>query len=1049
MQSYLEDVQAAVLKHLGPLDKREGSHDQSSHASKPSPGKTAQALDEKTQNTWRIAKGKRNKFWQGVEASTERSREKDPYNADLPFALHRDSKDIVHWNAKKISFRDKDRYNERIKEALGGDRVLMGTFNPYTKHVETDALERGDLQRLGEKFPDAEAVYHDGPDGRPKLTYINDAAKIRARRVEQLGKLMHKEQVLPGTTDKDPVSPKGLSDQYKPWRDSLAKEEKSAISYYQTQGFGPLNGRLRTPEGSQYVWQPAVQRGEEGLDAALQTAYLPQDMTVSRGMVVPMRGSTEGMGWEVGDRFTDPAYVSTTINPKIASKFREGKGLAGGGGMSAGTKVLLNIELPKGSNVAWVGNDFIPHDTEFAGGTNTQDELIIARGAVFEIIDVKRDLVRGRLSEEYTIRLVGQRGDETAVLVSTKAAQEPPEKWDDEDEKFWWRPDHLVMLPSADVSDTEVDAEDLDRIDEDDGPAVSFKAREFQESKVIRYDDGRFRKWIGGDVTGGGSNTFTPVSPPSSGQDIGDLPGKWQTSKPTDGGPVRFLVGDKGAVFSPGGGRVSKRVTDFVGDNYVDGTFYPNRNPQNKYMEASVELYTDGRPTPAQARRVAEVYPEADVLYGRNWGSAWAHGKGPEAQDRAVQMKNTPRLPGSRSGLFDANKDHGFVLGRSKESGEQSIGFFDKAEYDYVRRGDMQRARLRQGLDPDAVFMGNYYARDKSLSVAVFDEANLRRDLTDDDLQVIARHYPEVLQVTEITYDGREFFERNEDTFSPAAMIGEEELNQALGPMNRIVGELGETFGVETGSNWNGILDAKTSKSSAAGTKFWECHIGMRPDVMRSERGGHTAVHELFHSYSEPSVTDMDVRKRNYVGGRGWEEGVVEQMTRLHGRDIYPQMTQNETKRELWTRETDRKQLEKNHSYEGYVDAMEDMREAIGMDPKDFYGELLLVPTPERKQVVLLMGREALSPQEFWGRDVMWEPERYSMPGIPPIGTFAHLVDMSDLMLRMSPGAAKESYTLKQLQRSRERAAEYARRVEEMRESGHTTQPPEFPEEAI
>ncbi len=214
-------------------------------------------------------------------------------------------------------------------------------------------------------------------------------------------------QVVPAEIEdkklaKKPASPAALSAAFAPWRESLTDAEKSSLAGYQNATFLSINSKLRgayatadRSEGYDDFELEHLARQDkyiENIDSALAKAFMPETVTVMRGMTwADFRGyDGEQLGpprpdFEVGEVFEDRGFSSTTTNKKISDAFVKGKGLAGRKEDKAKERFLFNIEVPEGARAAFLGDDLLGEDTTFAGGMASQDEVLLPRNAAFEV----------------------------------------------------------------------------------------------------------------------------------------------------------------------------------------------------------------------------------------------------------------------------------------------------------------------------------------------------------------------------------------------------------------------------------------------------------------------------------------------------------------------------------------------------------------------------------------------------------------------------------------------------------------------------------------
>ena len=153
-------------------------------------------------------------------------------------------------------------------------------------------------------------------------------------------------------------------------------------------------------------------------------------------------------------------------------------------------------------------------------------------------------------------------------------------------------------------------------------------------------------------------------------------------------------------------------------------------------------------------------------------------------------------------------------------------------------------------------------------------------------------------------------------------------------------------------SRWSGrvVVSAAispTGRTGFFGAKDWNCDIIVHQSRLGSTGLHSTLVHEAFHSVSV-GLTQLD-----YYALPGFEEGVVEQCTRLHRTAILmasglPSSTDVRT------------------SYPRYLFCLEDLRARTSKAAHDFYLPLLATSLIDREAVVLQWIQQAESAKRGW-----------------------------------------------------------------------------------
>lgn len=148
---------------------------------------------------------------------------------------------------------------------------------------------------------------------------------------------------------------------YAPWvEECFANGTSDGLNDYTIQGSYVLNRDLR--EGQ----EPAGFHAEvmQDMDTALEDSQVPEDMIVYRAGNLP-----EGV--EVGDSFTDNAFVSTTLMQSYAAEYA-----------AEHRSAVFEIRLPQGTQAGYVKK---------MSGFPKEAEIIINRGSSFSVVGVNTD----------------------------------------------------------------------------------------------------------------------------------------------------------------------------------------------------------------------------------------------------------------------------------------------------------------------------------------------------------------------------------------------------------------------------------------------------------------------------------------------------------------------------------------------------------------------------------------------------------------------------------------------------------------------------------
>jgi hypothetical protein len=146
-------------------------------------------------------------------------------------------------------------------------------------------------------------------------------------------------------------------------------------------------------------------------------------------------------------------------------------------------------------------------------------------------------------------------------------------------------------------------------------------------------------------------------------------------------------------------------------------------------------------------------------------------------------------------------------------------------------------------------------------------------------------------------------------------------------------------------SRWNGVVVLDDLSLNAG---------SMRPDgtivllLPLWERGGaarhRLVIHESLHTLSPWTTPE-------YRDGKGWEEGVVEQLQRLLRQAVLDKMG-------LSIPEGEFASADLRHPFNPYIAELEALRERLSAEPVPFYRRLLRLPIPERVLHLASLGDE-------------------------------------------------------------------------------------------
>ena len=140
--------------------------------------------------------------------------------------------------------------------------------------------------------------------------------------------------------------------------------ERESLRDYAGEAYTDINDGLRG--GPMKAMDPATRAKVKVLDGVIKKNQLPETAQVYRGL------SAQLTKVKVGDTFTDKGFMSTSMDPAIASGFADG--------------VVFRIKVPKGTNAALIGNK-----TPVAGGgAGSEEEILLGRGTKIKVTGYKK-----------------------------------------------------------------------------------------------------------------------------------------------------------------------------------------------------------------------------------------------------------------------------------------------------------------------------------------------------------------------------------------------------------------------------------------------------------------------------------------------------------------------------------------------------------------------------------------------------------------------------------------------------------------------------------
>lgn len=152
----------------------------------------------------------------------------------------------------------------------------------------------------------------------------------------------------------------------KVWADSLPAEDKAAIHSYTGNGYININATLR---GIEKQFEQGNYECAQKIHRALVSASIPSTCTVYRGVSSKALGMLRVLpdNMLVGKVISDKGFMSTSLERNSA--FSNG--------------MLLEIEVPKGSHGAYVGN--------ISAAGHYESEVLFDAGQKMRITGIKHD----------------------------------------------------------------------------------------------------------------------------------------------------------------------------------------------------------------------------------------------------------------------------------------------------------------------------------------------------------------------------------------------------------------------------------------------------------------------------------------------------------------------------------------------------------------------------------------------------------------------------------------------------------------------------------
>lgn len=165
------------------------------------------------------------------------------------------------------------------------------------------------------------------------------------------------------------------------------------------------------------------------------------------------------------------------------------------------------------------------------------------------------------------------------------------------------------------------------------------------------------------------------------------------------------------------------------------------------------------------------------------------------------------------------------------------------------------------------------------------------------------------------------------------SFVTDDETHQrVVDELRRVTAIIEQVTGLQ--SRWNGTVEL-VPEAEFRGLKPFRCDILLDARLAFDNVRWRTMIHEVLHSVS------AGYNSADFNNGQGWEEGVVKSLQRLlRGRILSALgVTVDEFVFDA---------IEKAHSFNRYIEALEDIRKAFQQSAEDFYLSLLRVPIKSR-----------------------------------------------------------------------------------------------------
>jgi ADP-ribosyltransferase exoenzyme len=159
---------------------------------------------------------------------------------------------------------------------------------------------------------------------------------------------------------------------FRKFEDSLTKPETDSLGAYQSIGYKYINNYLRgtiTPKQLEYYEKANITSQIKAISSSIAKGSLPADIKVYRGFGINSESELKR-----GMIFTDPSFLSVSLNKSVAQKF------AGFSEADGKIPVILQMILPKGLPAAYLENILKMNETE----------ILLERNSSFEVESIIR-----------------------------------------------------------------------------------------------------------------------------------------------------------------------------------------------------------------------------------------------------------------------------------------------------------------------------------------------------------------------------------------------------------------------------------------------------------------------------------------------------------------------------------------------------------------------------------------------------------------------------------------------------------------------------------